>query len=99
MTIEQGMLNLTDLWSRGTSSFDTVQVEAKQCALGGKELQDLAIAAWHEACGLDVPTADELQKAAVQIAADNASLRETMIAELSSGLAGVTKWNERSLKE
>ncbi len=65
----------------------------------GKELKDLAIAAWHEACGLAVPTADELQKAQDRAASTNASLREIMIAELSGGAAGVTKWNARSQKE
>lgn len=98
-TFEQGMLNLTDLWSRGTPKFDTVKVVAKQCPLRGQELQALAVAAWHEACGLAVPTADELQQATEQSAADRASLRETMIAELNAGPAGVAKWNERLQKE
>jgi uncharacterized protein YjbI with pentapeptide repeats len=100
-SFEQSMLNLTDLWSRGTPKFDTVKVEAKQCLcpIRGKELRDLAIAAWHEACGLDVPSAEELQKTAEQNASERASLRETMIAELSAGPAGVAKWNQRSEKE
>jgi uncharacterized protein YjbI with pentapeptide repeats len=49
-SFEQGMLNLADLWSRGTPEFETVQVEAKHCPLRGKELRELAVAAWHEAC-------------------------------------------------
>ncbi len=98
-SFEQGMLNLTDLFACGTPRFDTVKVEAKQCLFRGKELQDRAIAAWHEACGLDVPSAEELQKAAEQSAADQASLRETMIAELGAGSAGVAKWNGRSQRE
>src|SRR5581483_5658722 len=81
-TFEQGMLNLTDLWSRGTPRFDTVKVAATKCPLSGKELQDLAIAAWHEACGLSVPSAEELEKAVKQSAAERASLLETMLAEL-----------------
>jgi uncharacterized protein YjbI with pentapeptide repeats len=98
-SFEQGMLNLVDLWSRGTPRFATVKVQAKECPLRGNELHDLAIAAWHEACGLEVPSVDELQKAAEQSAAAEASLREVMIAELSGGPAGVAKWNERSHRE
>lgn len=98
-TFEQGMLNLTDLFSRGTPRFETVKVDAKQCPQRGKELRDLAVAAWHEACGLELPTADELQKAAEQVASKQANLRETMIAELDGGPKGVAQWNQRSEKE
>jgi uncharacterized protein YjbI with pentapeptide repeats len=96
---EQGMLDLADLWSRGTPKFDTVKVDAKQCPLRGKELQDLAIAAWHEACGLNVPSADAMQKAREQSASEQGSLRDTMLAELNGGAAGIAKWNARALKE
>jgi uncharacterized protein YjbI with pentapeptide repeats len=99
LSLEQCMLDLTDLSSRGAPKFHTVKVDAKQCPLRGKDLQDLATAAWYEACGLDVPSPDELQKAAEQSASDQASLRQTMIAELSGGAAGVAKWNARSEKE
>jgi len=99
-TFEQGMLNLADLWaSRGTLKFDTVKTDAKQCSLRSKELQDLAIAAWHEACGLAAPSADDLQKAREQSASSTASLREVMLAELTGGASGVAKWNKRSEKE
>ncbi len=98
-TFEQGMLNLAEMWSRGAPKFDTVKVQAKECPLRGKELQKLAIAAWHEACGLEAPTDDELQKAAEQSASEKASLRELMLAELSAGSAGVAKWNQRSERE
>ena len=84
-TFEQAMLNLTDLWSRGTPKFDTVKVDAKKCPLRGKELRNLAIAAWHEACGLEVPTADALQRAAVQklgFRGKSQRARGVMIAEL-----------------
>lgn len=94
-TFEQCMLDLADMWSRGKPDFQTVKVEAKKCPLRGQELKDLAIAAWHEACGLAVPSPEELKKVAQQSASETASLRETMIAELHAGSAGVKKWNER----
>jgi uncharacterized protein YjbI with pentapeptide repeats len=98
-TFEQGMLNLVDLWSRGTPRFDTIKVEAKKCPVKGKELHDLAVAAWHEALGLPVPSAADLQKQQAQTVADAATLRETLLAELTGGAAGVKKWNARSDKE
>jgi uncharacterized protein YjbI with pentapeptide repeats len=98
-TFEQGMLNLTDLWSRGTPKFETVKVEAKQCPLRGKELRDLAVAAWYEACGLEIPDAEELKQAAEQLASETAGLRQIMLSELEGGPAGIAKWNQRSDKE
>ncbi|MBN9521702.1 pentapeptide repeat-containing protein [bacterium] len=98
-SFEQGMLNLVDLWSRGTPRFDTIKVEAKKCPMKGKELHDLAVAAWYEALGLPVPPAADLQKQQAQAATDAAALREAMLAELAGGAAGVKKWNARSDKE
>jgi hypothetical protein len=93
------MLNLVDLWGRGKPRFDTIKVTAKECPIKGKELKDIAIAAWYEALGLDVPTAEDLQKIHEVQASDSATLREAMIAELDSGTTGVKKWNARSDKE
>jgi uncharacterized protein YjbI with pentapeptide repeats len=98
-TFEQGVLDLTDLWSRGTPQFDTVKVNAQKCPLRGKELHDLVSAAWYEACGLPVPTADEFAEQQKQAATETAALRETMLAELHGGPAGVKKWNSRSDKD
>jgi uncharacterized protein YjbI with pentapeptide repeats len=98
-TLEQGMLNLTDMWLRGSPKFETVEVEAKKGPLRGKELVELATAAWYEAFGLAVPTEEELQERKKQAAADSAALREIMLAELHGGPAGVKKWNARSDKE
>jgi uncharacterized protein YjbI with pentapeptide repeats len=95
-TLEQSMLNLADRWSRGSANFETVKVVTKKCALGARDLRALAVAAWHEALGFPVPTADQMKKAAEQLGAETLKLRETMIAELSGGLVGVAKWNERS---
>ncbi len=46
--------------------FDTVKVEGKKCPLRGKELRDLAVAAWYEALGLPAPSAEDLDKQAEQ---------------------------------
>lgn len=57
-TFEQGMLNLVDLWDRGTPKFETVTVEAKKCPRKGKDLWALAVAAWYEAFGRAEPATD-----------------------------------------
>ena len=57
------MLDLADLWSRGKPKFETIKVAAKQCPLKGQELQDLAVAAWYEACGVEIPSAEEMAEA------------------------------------
>ncbi|HKB03429.1 MAG TPA: pentapeptide repeat-containing protein, partial [Gemmataceae bacterium] len=94
-TFEQGMLNLADRWDRGTPDFDSVRVEAKNGPLRGAELRDLAVAAWHEAFGRPVPTPDEQREHGERRAAKTANLRDTMLAELRGGPAGVKKWNAR----
>lgn len=109
-TILQAMQKLADAWSRGEPDFRTVKVEAKKCPLRGNELQDLAVAAWHEAYGLEPPSAGDFQKAAKARAADAASLRRTVAAETSSlreilleelkgGAKGVKAWNARPARE
>ena len=98
-SLERAILNLTDLWSRGRPKFETVKVSASKCPLKGKELQDLAVAAWYEACGVEMPSAEELAAAQQQAAAGKASLREAMLAELHGGEQGVAQWNARSEAE
>ncbi|OWK43736.1 pentapeptide repeat-containing protein [Fimbriiglobus ruber] len=98
-TFEQGILNLTDLWSRGTPAFDTIKVEAKQCPLRGKELVELATAAWYEACGLAVPSTEELEDLRGRADTDAAQLQKVLTAELGGGPSGVKKWNARTDKE
>lgn len=98
-TFEQGILNLVDMWSRGTVKIDTIKVVASKCPMKGKELNELVIAAWHEALGLPIPSATDLEKQQAKAATDAATLRMTMLAELSGGTTGVKKWNARSDKE
>src|SRR5262249_4584521 len=64
-----------------------------------KELKSLALAAWCEAFGRDVPAPEDLkaqQKAKKQ---GNAALRDESLAELREGAKGVKKWNARKPAE
>src|SRR5262249_58920896 len=97
-SFEEIMLDLAGSSRQGTPKFDTVEVQGKGCSLPGKDLRHLALAAWHEAFGLEPPDADELQKLhkmAAQRAADRANLREAMLAELTAGPAGIAQFTAR----
>ena len=85
-TFAQGMLDLADLWDRGTPKFDTVQVEAKGCSLKSAALRDLAVAAWYEAFGRAAPTAAEFAAVEASAAAEKAGLRRA--AGRADGRAG-----------
>lgn len=91
-TLESAMIKAVDMWPQGTAEFRTVVVEAKKCPRRGRALQNLVIAAWYEACGLQPPPAE-------QCAADVDDLHRTMLAELHGGAAGVRRWNARSERE
>ena len=97
-TFEQGMLGLIDLWPRGRPEWATVEVAVEKCPLRAPELRELAVAAWHEALGLPVPSPEERKQ---QLAAEKAAavaLRAAMLAELTGGPAGVAGWNARPFK-
>ncbi len=98
-TFEQGMLNLVDLWSKGTPRLETVKATAKQCPLKPKELLALARDAWCEALGVAIPTAAEWEARTEKAASAAETLRDKMLAELRGGSAGVTKFNAHSDKD
>jgi uncharacterized protein YjbI with pentapeptide repeats len=97
-TVEQGMFNLAARWPGATLRLDTIQASGCRSPRG-KQLLDLATAAWAEAFGLEAASPEELakQKAGQQAAAQK--LRETMLKELRGGPAGVKKWNVHSKHE
>lgn len=98
-TFDGDMLALVDRWARGQPRFDSVKTDVKPVSLRTPDLQNLAVAAWHEALGLTPPTADQLQETAKQQAADQASLRDVLLAELMGGAESVRKWNAREERE
>jgi uncharacterized protein YjbI with pentapeptide repeats len=97
-TLEEGMLKLADRWPGATLRFDSISAGGSR-TLRGQKLLDLAMSAWAEAFGLEAasPETLHLQKKEQQSAVQ--ALRETMLAELGGGPAGVKKWNARSVRE
>jgi uncharacterized protein YjbI with pentapeptide repeats len=90
-TIPACMLHLANLYWRGTLQFDSVEVKAKNCPMGGRDLKKLALAAWCEAFGIETSTPDAVEQQRQEVD----TLREEMLAELRSGPTGVGKWNRR----
>jgi uncharacterized protein YjbI with pentapeptide repeats len=91
--IHQCMLYIARQLSDGRLRLDTLSVRAEKAAGGNKELTRLALGAWCEAFGVDVPSEQEwraLKKTAKQ---GQAALREKLLAELRKGPHGLKKWN------
>lgn len=99
-SFEKGMQNLVNLWYRGKLRPDSIGIEARKCPLTKDELKTLAIAAWHEACGLPVPSAEQIEQRQQQQKSADQQLREEMLAELrTGGAAAVKKWNAQDVKD
>lgn len=99
-SFEKGMQNLVNLWYRGKLRPNSISIEAKKCPLDRAELKTLAVAAWHEACGLPVPTAEQIAQKQQDDKLSAEQLRAEMLTELRTGGAvAVKKWNGRDRKE
>ena len=97
-TFEQGMMNLAARWPGATLRLDTITAKGSRSPRG-KQLLDLATAAWAEAFGLEAASSDDLQQQKADQQAAVQKLRETMLKELKGGPAGVKRWNARSERE
>jgi uncharacterized protein YjbI with pentapeptide repeats len=88
-TFGEGMMNLLDRFPGATLRLETITARGSQ-TLRGRKLVDLAVAAWAESAGIaDVDKDKGAQEA------ERDSLKETMLAELRGGPAGIKRWNAR----
>jgi uncharacterized protein YjbI with pentapeptide repeats len=97
-TVEQGLINLADRWPNATLRLDSIKVKGAG-SLRGKKLQELTLAAWSEAFGIQAASADELAKTKASQQAAVEQLREAVLAELRGGPAGIEKWNTRPKRD
>jgi uncharacterized protein YjbI with pentapeptide repeats len=97
-TFEQGLFNLAARWPGATLRLDTITASGCRTPRG-KQLLELATAAWAEAFGLEEISAEKLQQQKADQQAAVQKLREDMLAELRGGAAGVKKWNARTEHE
>src|SRR4029077_14794284 len=86
-------------WGYGTLLLDSFKVHASKAPLGGKELKNLAMAAWCEVLGGDIPSEELLKEKLTTKKADQAEYREQLLADLRGGPKGVEKWNARKLED
>lgn len=88
------MLQAAGRWAQATPRLAEIELNLKKSPLKKKELRLLAIAAWCEAFGMEIPTEDQLNQQTAKAAEKIESIRERMIADLRTGTAGIKKWNK-----
>jgi len=93
--LSKGMMELANHWCHATILLDSISVKASKSPLASKELRKLAIAAWCEVLGVDIPTDEVLNEKLTAQKANQAEFREQLLAELRGGAKGVKKWNAR----
>ena len=98
-SFQQEMIAAAERWSIGKLRFDSIKAKGSKCPIRGQELLDLALAAWCEACGVDMPSPAALQQKKAEHEAQTAGLREAMLADIRGGPAGIKKWNARPSHE
>ncbi len=89
-----GLLALGNKFAGADVWLGSVTVESNRKPRG-KELADLAAAAWCEAFGLEVLPAEELARTREEWPERRQRLQEEALAELRGGPAGVARWNAR----
>lgn len=96
---------LANIWTLGVSRFDgqldldSITSQSKKCPVKGKQLQELAKAAWCEAFEVELPSPEEHQALKKAKSASKREVRAEMLEELRGAAGGVKKWNRRTAKE
>jgi uncharacterized protein YjbI with pentapeptide repeats len=91
--IHECMLYIAQQLAGGRLRLDTLSVRAVKAARSNKELTRLALGAWCEAFGVDVPSEQEWKALKTTAKRGQAALREELLAELRRGPQGLKKWN------
>lgn len=80
-TFEEGVLKLAERWPKATLRLDSIEAKGSK-TLRGAKLLELAVAAWAEAFGVDVPSAEDLQAQRASQQADAARERDELVAKM-----------------
>jgi uncharacterized protein YjbI with pentapeptide repeats len=83
-------------WHGATPNLASVTLRAAKAQMAAKELKQLALRAWCELFGVEVPSDDDLKKAATSTKAQKKEKTEELLALLRTGKKGVAQWNENS---
>jgi hypothetical protein len=98
-TLGDCMLYLTNRWRQGTVRLDSVSASTEKGPLPSKEVKALALAAWCEARGVEVPSRESLKDQKKARKTEQEELREECLRELRRGRPGVKWWNARKQRE
>src|SRR5262249_4783195 len=98
-SLKKSLLYFSSRWAHGALELHSITVKSMKSPLGTTELKNLAIAAWCEAFGIEVPSEDSLKEKLAAQKAGKSALRDEMLAELRGGAKGVEKWNARERNE
>lgn len=96
-SVSAGLIELAKLWSDGALEIDEISATSPKKLK--EDLNGLAIAAWHEAFGLEVPTEAQVKQRAQEKAALVENERSQLVGELKGGASGIKAWNERTAKD
>lgn len=90
---------LAHKFARGRLRLDSIAVKAQGVPLPGRELKSLCQQAWCEAFGRDSPSADDVTKDKQATRDRQSKERDSLLADLLQGQAGVKRWNSKTLAE
>jgi uncharacterized protein YjbI with pentapeptide repeats len=96
-TLAETMIALPRRWESFTVRPDSVTIWTLKRGRVSPELKALALAAWCEACGVPVPTAEEIKQQARERKERKAAQHAQLLADLRGGRLGVRRWNEQPL--
>jgi uncharacterized protein YjbI with pentapeptide repeats len=83
-------------WSDAAVNLGSVTLQANKAPMANKELKQLALRAWCELFGLDVPSEEDLKSAAKSSKVDKKEKTEEWLALLRTDKKGVEKWNSQA---
>lgn len=90
------MVGLANRWSKGKLRLDKIEVAHKKSPLKKKDLHYLAVCAWCEAFGLDIPSEDDLKQQKKKRESGASDRLNQLLAGLRKSHAGVDEWNKLS---
>jgi uncharacterized protein YjbI with pentapeptide repeats len=89
----------TRRWARSKPRLESITVEMKRWPMPQAEIHALLVAAWCEAFGLAVPSAEEIAALGTAKMDKEGGLLAAMLAELHRGSKGIAAWSKRPKAE
>jgi uncharacterized protein YjbI with pentapeptide repeats len=97
-TFEAVMIKLAERWPKATLRLDSIEAKGSK-TLRGAKLLELAVAAWAETFGVDVPSAEDLQAQRERQQAEALRERESLLNKLREEGAQVWEALDYQLKD